>query len=73
VPVLFIVNKVDLLDNEMELQNIAQVFSLPDLKGRTWDIKFTSCVNKKGIKDVLNWIAQSVKNNTIGDCQNNCE
>ena len=73
VPVLFIVNKIDLLDNEMELQNIAQVFSLPDLKGRTWDIKFTSCVNKKGIKDVLNWIAQSVKNNTIGDCQNNCE
>jgi small GTP-binding protein len=61
VPVLFIVNKIDLMENEQDLKNIEKDFSLFDLKDRKWKIIFTSCVNKKGIKDVLSWIAQIVE------------
>jgi small GTP-binding protein len=67
VPVLFIANKVDLVENQSKLGEIEPFFSLPELKDRKWSIKFTSLVTKEGIKEVIDWITETVKENLLED------
>ncbi|MBN2155751.1 MAG: GTP-binding protein [Candidatus Lokiarchaeota archaeon] len=67
VPVLFIANKIDLIDNKTKLSKIEPFFSLPELQDRKWSIKFTSLVTKEGIKDVIDWITETVKENLLED------
>ena len=70
VPVLFIANKIDLVDNKRILSKIEPLFSLPELKDRKWSIKFTSLVTKEGIKEVIDWITETVKENLLEDIKN---
>jgi small GTP-binding protein len=70
VPVLFIANKIDLVDQQSKLGKIEPFFSLPELKGRKWSIKFTSLVTKEGIKEVIDWITETVKENLLEDIKN---
>ncbi len=67
VPVLFLANKVDLIENKTKLSEIEPFFSLPELRGRKWSIKFTSLVTKEGIKEVIDWITETVKENLLED------
>ena len=64
---LFIANKVDLVETKSKLKKIEPFFSLPELRGRKWSIKFTSLVTKEGIKDVIDWITETVKENLLED------
>jgi small GTP-binding protein len=70
VPVLFIANKIDLMENKSKLSKIEPFFSLPELKERKWSIKFTSLLTKEGIKDVIDWITETVKENLLEDIKN---
>lgn len=67
VPVLFIANKTDLCDKKSKLSKIEPFFSLPELRDRKWSIKFTSLVTKEGIKEVIDWITETVKENLLED------
>jgi len=67
VPVLFIANKIDLIENKSKLSKIEPFFSLPELRDRKWSIKFTSLVTKEGIKEVIDWITETVKENLLDD------
>jgi small GTP-binding protein len=66
VPLLFIANKIDLIDNQQKLGSIESDFSLLDLKeDRKLTIKFMSLVTKQGINEVINWIADRVSEELI--------
>lgn len=67
VPVLFIANKIDLVENQSKLSKIEPFFSLPELRDRKWSIKFTSLVTKEGIKEVIDWITETLKENLLED------
>ncbi|MHA1111729.1 MAG: ADP-ribosylation factor-like protein [Promethearchaeota archaeon] len=67
VPVLFIANKTDLCNKKSKLSKIEPFFSLPELRDRKWSIKFTSLVTKEGIKEVIDWITKTVKENLLED------
>ncbi len=67
VPVLFIANKTDLCSKKSKLSKIEPFFSLPELQDRKWSIKFTSLVTKEGIKEVIDWITETVKENLLED------
>ncbi|MHA1729833.1 MAG: ADP-ribosylation factor-like protein [Promethearchaeota archaeon] len=70
VPLLFIVNKTDLVENERELGKIESFFSLPEIEDRKLAIKFISLVSKEGIKDVINWISEAIDETVLGGLVN---
>ncbi|MCP4760708.1 MAG: GTP-binding protein [archaeon] len=63
VPVLFIANKIDIVDNGHELAEIESYFSLPELKEREWTTKFMSLVTQEGIKETIDWITDIINEN----------
>ena len=66
VPLLFIANKIDLIDNQQKLGSIESDFSLLDLKeDRKLTIKFMSLVTKQGINEVIDWISDIVSEELI--------
>lgn len=60
VPLLFIANKIDLIENESELGIIESYFSLQELKDKIWTTKFMSLVTKQGVKEVVDWISNTL-------------
>ena len=66
VPVLFIANKIDLIDDSnSELGKIESYFSLQELEDRKWTIKFMSLATKQGVSDVLDWITETISNKQL--------
>ncbi|MHA1339431.1 MAG: ADP-ribosylation factor-like protein [Promethearchaeota archaeon] len=64
-PIVFIANKIDLVENKKELNEIEEYFSLNELSERKWTLKFISLVTKEGIKELIKWIADTIEEDVI--------
>jgi small GTP-binding protein len=63
VPLLFIANKIDLIENQQKLGQIESYFSLTEMKDeddRKSTIKFMSLVTNEGTKEVISWISDII-------------
>lgn len=67
VPLLFLVHKIDLVQNRRDLANIENFFGLSNLDDRKWSIKFTSLVTKEGIKDAIDWVSETLNENIMSE------
>ncbi|MHA1819693.1 MAG: ADP-ribosylation factor-like protein [Promethearchaeota archaeon] len=61
VPLLFIANKVDLVENKFKLSHIEEFFSLDEINDREWCIKFMSLATKEGCDEVIEWLKNTIK------------
>jgi len=64
-PVIFIANKIDLVENRKDLNEIEDFFNLKDLSNRNWTIKFISLVTKEGISDLIKKISENLEENIM--------
>ena len=63
VPLLFIANKIDLIENQQKLGEIESYFSLTELKeegDRKSSLRFMSLVTNEGIKEIISWISDII-------------
>lgn len=70
VPLLFIANKIDLIENQQKLGQIESNFSLTEMKDeedRKSTIKFMSLVTNEGIKEVISWISDIINDGAASE------